>query len=199
MIDGYEAFGLYESLKLHFTKDSYDFFKYNGKTNISVTAFENRKDKYHFYKLSRKFSQRDELVSFIVANFLEKETLWVGDLLTEEAESNHRNYQKVLQSLSYIFENDCKTIFGDGSDPNEKIKVVDGDYPILLYSTLQKETNFVTFCILAKILGFLPMWNKKIADTIRWPNFHRKVMKFASFLPSDVVKYKLILKKVLND
>ena len=47
MIDGYEAFGLYESLKLHFTKDSYDFHKYNGKSNISVTSFENRKDKYH--------------------------------------------------------------------------------------------------------------------------------------------------------
>ena len=54
---GYEAFGLYESLKLHFSKDSYDFFKYNGKTNISVTSFENRKDKYHFYKLSRKYTK----------------------------------------------------------------------------------------------------------------------------------------------
>ena len=57
---GYEAFGLYESLKLHFSKDSYDFFKYNGKTNISVTSFENRKDKYHFYKLSRKYTNKDD-------------------------------------------------------------------------------------------------------------------------------------------
>ncbi len=100
---GYEAFGLYESLKLHFTKDSYDFFKYNGKTNISITVFENRKDKYHFYKLSRKYSNRDELISFIVANLLVKDNLWVGDLLTEDAEVNYRNHQKVLQSFSYIF------------------------------------------------------------------------------------------------
>ena len=55
---GYEAFGIYQALKLHFTTDSYDFFKYNGKTNVSVNAFENRKDKYHFYKLSRKYSNK---------------------------------------------------------------------------------------------------------------------------------------------
>ena len=42
---GYEAFSLYESLKLHFAKESYDFFKYNGKVSTSVEAFENRKDK----------------------------------------------------------------------------------------------------------------------------------------------------------
>ena len=47
---GYETFSLYQALKLHFTQESYDFFKYNGKTNVSVTTFENRKDKYHFYK-----------------------------------------------------------------------------------------------------------------------------------------------------
>ena len=58
MISGYEAFGLYESLKIHFSKDSYDFFKYNGKTNVTVTAFENRRDKYHFYKLSRKLDRK---------------------------------------------------------------------------------------------------------------------------------------------
>ena len=49
---GYETFALYNSLKLHFTKDSFDFFKYGGKSRISVNAFENRKDKWFFYKIS---------------------------------------------------------------------------------------------------------------------------------------------------
>ena len=30
---GYETFSLYQALKLHFTQESYDFFKYNGKMN----------------------------------------------------------------------------------------------------------------------------------------------------------------------
>ena len=198
MIDGYEAFGLYESLKLHFTKDSYDFHKYNGKSNISVTSFENRKDKYHFYKLSRKFNKREDLIEFLVANFVERDGLWVGDLLTEDAEVNYRKRQKILQSLSYEFTGDLAKLFNGVDDPNEVIKVVDGDYPILLTYTLQRETKIETLCILNSILNFLPMWDKKITDTIRWPDFRRKIVKYTAFLPKDSVKYKLILKKVIG-
>ena len=57
---GYEAYCLYNSLKLHFNSDSYDYFRYNGKISSSIEAFENRKDKYHFYKLSRRFAN-DEI------------------------------------------------------------------------------------------------------------------------------------------
>ena len=87
MITGYEAFGIFQALKLHFTSDSYDFFKYHGKSKISVEAFELRKDKYHFYKLSRRLPNREELILFIVANLLHNDNLWVGDLLTEESET----------------------------------------------------------------------------------------------------------------
>jgi hypothetical protein len=196
---GYETFGIYEALKLHFTKDSYDFFKYNGKTNISVTAFENRKDKYHFYKLSRKLPNREDLIDFIVANLIKNETLWVGDLLNDDAVVTYRQRQRVLQSLSYIFENDCKKVFDGVEDPNDVIKVNDGSYPVLLTQMLQKNIEFETVCVLSKILGFLSMWQKKITDDIRWPTVHRKLTKYAAFLPQDVVKYKLILKRVIND
>jgi len=195
---GYEAFGLYESLKLHFSKESYDFFKYNGKTNISINSFDNRKDKYYFHKLSRKFLTKEELINFLVANFLEDDRFWIGNLLMEEAESRYRDRQKVIQSLSYTFENDCRKIFKT-QDPNDVLKVVDGDYPILLRMSLQKDIQIESLCILAKILGFLPMWNKKITDNIRWPDFYRKIIKYTAFLPQDVVKYKLILKKVIHD
>jgi len=194
---GYEAFGLYQALKLHFTQESYDFFKYNGKSNVSVTAFENRRDKYHFYKLSRKYSNKEELTDFIVANMLVSEKSWVGDLLSEDADVRYRTRKKTLQSLSYVFENDCRTIFEGLDDPNSVIKT-DGDYPVLLTKALRGEVSIETLCILNSILNFFPMWNKKITDTIRWPDYRRKCEKYASFLPQDVVKFKMILKKVLT-
>jgi len=194
---GYEAFGLYQSLKLHFTQESYDFFKYNGKSNVNVTSFENRKDKYHFYKLSRKYSNKDDLTDFIVANLMVTERLWVGDLLSEDAEVRYRARKKTLQSLSYVFENDCRTLFENVKDPNELI-YTDGNYPVLLTKTLRNEVSIETLCILNKILNFFPMWDKKLTDTIRWPDFRRKCEKYASFLPQDVVKYKMILKKVIQ-
>jgi hypothetical protein len=42
-------------------EDIIAFSKYNGKTNISVTTFDNRKDKYHFHKLSRRLSQKESI------------------------------------------------------------------------------------------------------------------------------------------
>lgn len=199
MITGYETFGIFQALKLHFTTDNYDFFKYNGKSKISVESFENRKDKYHFYKLSRRLPNREELILFIVANLLHNDNLWVGDLLTEESETIYRERQKILQSLSYTFENDCHHLFDGIDDPNELLQSESGDYPILLTKTLQKTTQLETLCILNSILNFFPMWTKKIADTIHWPNYRRKVLKFAAFLTYDSVKYKLILKKVINE
>jgi hypothetical protein len=198
-ITGYEAFGMYQAIKLHFTTDSYDFMKYGGKSKISVDAFDNRKDKYHFHKLSRRLTSQDELIMFLVANFIHNDTIWVGDLLTEESETIYRQRQRVIQSMSYIFENDCRKIFEGVSNPNEVLQSDDGDYPRLLKMTLQKDTEIETLCILNNILGFLPLWNRKITDTVRWPQYSRKVTKYAAFLPKDVVKYKLILKKVLNE
>ena len=194
---GYETFGLYQALKLHFTQESYDFFKYNGKTNVSVTTFDNRKDKYHFHKLSRRLSQREDMIDFIVANLVEDGNTWVGSLLTEDAEVNYRKHQKVLQSISYIFENECRNVFSGLDNPNEALKT-EGDYPILLKSGLRKEVSIETVCLLNNVLGFVPMWSKKIADTIHWPNYRMKLLKYAAFLPKDDVKYKLLLKKVLN-
>ena len=197
MISGYEAFALYQALKLHFTTDSYDYFKYNGKINISIEAFENRKDKYHFYKLSRRYTNKDDLINFIIANLVEDDKLWVGSLLQEESDINFRKRQKVIQSLSYTFQNDCKDLFDDCKEPNELLST-NGDYPILLTRTLQKDVQIETLCILNQILNFLPMWDKKITDTIRWPEYRRKLLKYAAFLPKDSVKYKLILKGLIS-
>jgi hypothetical protein len=195
---GYEAFAIYQSLKLHFTQDSYDYFKYNGKTNISVNSFENRKDKYHFYKLARKISDKDELVFFMASNFVENENAWIGNLLQEDSEIVCRKHQKVLQSFSYIFENDCKLIFDSHlQNPNE-VLMTTGDYPILLTMTLQKVIHIETLCVLNRLLNFFPMWSKNIQDTIRWPKFQQKVIKYSAFLPTDNTKHKLILKKVLK-
>jgi hypothetical protein len=196
MMTGYEAFSIYNGLKLHFTQKSYDYLKYNGKSNISVVTFENRKDKFHFYKLSRKHPIKDDYTNFLVANLLEDSKVWAGTLLAEECDIIYRQRQKVIQSMSYTFENECRNLFSDYKNPND-VLVTNGDYPVLLIKALRKEISPETLIILNRILNFLPMWNKKITDTIRWPDYEMKLTKYASFLMLDDVKYKLILKKVI--
>ena len=64
---GFSAFAMFNALKIHFTSDSYDYFRYHGKSNVTADGFSNRKDKYSFYKLSRKYRLED-LKNFYVAD-----------------------------------------------------------------------------------------------------------------------------------
>ena len=194
-MNGYEAYCLYTSLKLHFTQESYDYFKYGGKTNLSIESFENRKDKYYYYKISRRY-EKEEYVNFLVANFLIDSNIWIGKLLQDECHQNYLNRQKIMQSLMYSFENDCRNLFEDVKNPND-ILVNVNNYPVLLQKIFRKEVNIETLIILSDILGFLPMWCKKITDTIQWPNFYHKLMKYKLFINYDKVKYRQKLKSIL--
>ena len=127
---GYEAFCLYTSLKLHFNSDTYDYFRYHGKVSTSIEAFENRKDKYHFYKLSRRFINDDQGRDFIVANLVHDSNVWIGHLLTNESDIEYRKRQKIIQSLTYTFTNEIASLMSH-KEPNELLMIHD-DYPELL-------------------------------------------------------------------
>lgn len=191
---GYEAFCLYTSLKLHFNSDSYDYFKYHGKVSTSIDAFENRKDKYHFYKLSRRFANAEQGRDFIVANLVHDSNVWIGHLLTNESDVEYRKRQKVIQSLTYTFTNEVATLMSQES-PNDSLIVQDDDYPKLLTMLLHDEISLETVCILNQLMNFIPMWDRKIADTIHYPNISRKIKKYTPFIQFEPTKYKLILKK----
>jgi hypothetical protein len=198
MITGYEAFCIYNAIKLHFSNEKYDFFKYGGKSKVTVDSFEKRKDKYYFYKLSRRLPKKEDLILFLASNFVENENTWIGDLLLEESEEVYRKRLKVIQSISYVFENDCNKIFEDVDEPNDTLQVKNGEYPILLNKSLRKEIEIESLIILNEILNFLPMWKRKITDTVRWPEHCKKIEKYCPFIPKDSVKCKLILRKVLS-
>ena len=139
---GFAAFAMWNALKLHFT-GSYDYFKYNGKTNVSKQTFSTRKDKYQFYKLSRKYSL-DELRHFYVANFLADNNHWVGDLLTPQGEEIYKKWQKVNQSLTYTFENDIIWMLEKVKEPNDMLVVERNQFPLLLQHTMSGTINLET-------------------------------------------------------
>ena len=64
----FDAYRQFLALKLHFTSNSYDYFKYNGKCNVTVSSFNKRREKFFFKKLSREYNS-EELVDFLVSNF----------------------------------------------------------------------------------------------------------------------------------
>jgi hypothetical protein len=191
---GFAAFSLYNALHLHFTSSSYDYFKYNGKTNVSKDSFPRRKDKWHFYRLSRKYGI-DELRDFYVANFIASDIRWVGDISGPEGEDTYKKWQKRNQSLTYNFEQDIIHLF----ETENWLKVNNGQYPYLLEETMRKGIEIETLCILNDIMKFFPMWSEKISDDIIWPGYKLKCERYTPFIDYDREKFKTILKEAVKE
>lgn len=197
---GHELCAVYLAIKLHFTNDKYNYFLGSGKAKIGVEAFQKRKDKYLFHKLSRKLED-DEVVPFLVSNFVSSGETWTRTLLDDEAQDVYMNWKKTVESLTYTFENDFIKILGTESETakiiNEKFEAKDGDYPQALLMYMQGDVTLETMVILNNLVNFLPKWDKQISDTVIYPKIAMKIRKYGSFLTVDVDKMKKIVKKHL--
>ena len=112
----FEVYCCYLSLKNHFTKKSYDYFKYCGKIKTTIKSFNKRKDKYFFEKTSRQ-KTNIEILEYFVSSFVEcsdPERLWIGEII-HSGETNYTNWKKRNQSLNYIFKNETEELFSEYS------------------------------------------------------------------------------------
>ena len=106
----FEVYQKYLSLKQHFNKKEYDYFKFNGKVRANESSFERRKDKHHFVRLSKIYKD-EELTNFFVSNFLKTKSLWVGNAAAPEGWQNYVKWKARIQGLSYVFECEIDPLF----------------------------------------------------------------------------------------
>lgn len=133
----YDCFKIYLSIKLYF-ENKYDIFKYGiGKVKISPQMYDQRKDKFFFQKLSKKYSKTEDLIDFLVANFVYKEsTKWIGDLFSKESEDCYFAYKSNHENIGYNFDNDCS---------------------LLLNVLIEKNLNFIDLFTIQKELSCPPI------------------------------------------
>ena len=82
IVDPYEVYIKYLALKSHFSDLNYDYFKYNGKVKAWRSTFDTRKDKYFFYKLSKK----KDPIEYLVANFIGSNDFYIGNIRADESD-----------------------------------------------------------------------------------------------------------------
>ena len=195
MIDPFESYKLYNALKLHF-ETNYDAVKYNFKSNVSPQSFFKRKDKFFFAKLAKTYES--ELKEFYVANF-KNDVKYVGDMLNEGGERYYREHKKVMESLTYRFQNDINKLNDMDVSFDSLLEAEDNSHPLIVKLWLQEEILLETIVILDSILGFVERENKKITDTIIWPDIYRKIMKYKPFVKFDRDKCLNLLKTTFTN
>ena len=108
----FEVYQKYLSLKQHFNKKDYDFFKFNGRVRAKESSFEKRRDRHHFIRLSKIYKD-DEITRFFVSNFVKSKNSWVGDLTSPEGRQNYITWKAKIQGLPYVFESEIDSLFNE--------------------------------------------------------------------------------------
>ena len=191
----YDAYREYLALKNHFTKDSYDYFKYNKKVRATIQSFYKRKDRMWFEKVSRQKSDQ-EVTDFFVANFVscpDPETLWIGEMI-KEGEGRYKNWQKKIQSLSYLFKEESESLFEENKF-QDVFKCSKG-HPVLLKKFLSGKISLETMVIYDKIFLYGNKFDEKLKDPV-WETVSRRIRKYNSFLNIDVFHFRKILKQII--
>jgi|TARA_R100000234_G_scaffold60917_1_gene36866 hypothetical protein len=194
--EGFNAYKLYLAVKNHFTTN-YDFFKYNGKVNAKEDSFLKRRDKFFFAKLQRKYNN-DQLRDLFVSNFADGEDFWIGNVLTQKAESVYTEWKARQMKLSYILEQDLKFLLDYYNERNldfNSLFVMENGHPILLQCVLRNDIYVETMIIIDRVLNYSRRWNKVLDDPV-WTEFKKRMDKYSPFVLFEAEKGKKILRKV---
>jgi hypothetical protein len=191
----FEAYKTYLAIKNHFTKNTYDYHKYCGKTNASIQSFYKRKDRFWFEKISRQKEDK-EIIDFFVSNFVaadNPQNLWIGEIINS-GEKTYAEWMKRQQSLTYLFKEQSNELFSE-TKLDDAMSCSKG-HPPILKKFLSGKICIETLVICDRIFLIGKKFDKHLLDPV-WETVSLKIKKYDPFLNIDVFRYRKILKEII--
>ena len=187
MMSAFECYKEYVALKNHFTKPSYDYFKYNGKSRLNIKSFESRNDKLFFMKVAKHSDPKN----LILANLLEDSKLWIKDIAYNESASKvYMDWAKRQQSLMYLFKEELSKL---KEDFDSNFKVEDHTHPYVVKLFLRKDISLETLVLLVDLVKCSAYWSKRFEYDPTIEDVLNKIMKYRPFIQYDREKVKNIV------
>lgn len=195
-MSAFDTYRTYLAMNQHFTRKSYDYFKYNGKVKVSENTFLARKDRYFFEKASRKF-KRDEFTQFLLANYTSGTEHWIGNLWSVENLMRMKKWKKRIDSLTYTFKEDMLSINDKEDKLDNVLKGIDGKHPLLYRLFLRNKVSLETMVILDDLVGYSKLWKRY--DDMMLNDFLFLMEKYRPFLHNAVLIDKSKYRKLTLD
>lgn len=183
MTSAFNAYNVFHTLKLHFSKEDYDAIKYGFQTRTKLETFEKRKDVFQYLKWAKKFPQKDRLIHFFLANIIASPSkIWIGDCNIK----TYNNWKGRIDGLSYHFEQQIKKLAKEGKPLKEWVDNSNEQLPEIINEYKGGRISLETLTILNLLLNF--------SSGIECPDFLWKdekilLKKYPQFLKIDKNKY----------
>jgi len=186
-MSAFECYKEYVALKNHFTKPSYNYHKYNGKSKLSFDSFDTRKDKLYFMKVAKHPDPRN----YILSNLVENPKIWIKEIaFSVSSEEVYKDWSKRQQSLMYIFKEELSKL---NEDFDSNFKGEDRTHPYVLKLYIRKEISLETLVILVDLIKCASYWSKRFEYDPTVQDVLNKIMKYRPFLTYDRDKVKNIV------
>jgi hypothetical protein len=187
-IEPYDAYVLFQSVRLHFASETYDAIKYNFKTSASPQAFFKRRDKHFYAKLAQRHQDKGSLLEFLVANYLYRNSpCWVGDMI-EDGDEYLLKWKGARQRLQYMFKNDIETLAESGVSLENVLRSNNGSNPPIIGYMISQTIDPMSVVVMDKLTGFLKKENKNVQDRIAWPTIYLRLVKTSPFVQLSSTK-----------
>ena len=198
LMEPYDVYRAYLSLRLHFTTDQYDVIQQKGKVKASKQSFFKRNDLFAIRKIAQEYSDK-EVVDFLVANFVSGDR-W-GGVFDIEAKQRYIQWKKRMESITYTFEKELDKILLEAEKKNltfESMFKSSGQHPEILRKYLGNEISMETLVILNKLNNFTEELDNKLSGDIMWPDISRIIKKYTPFLNINKEKYDELIRRRLG-
>ena len=186
-----DVYQMYCAMKAHFSKSSYNFIKYGGKTKVSRDSFWKRNDRYFFVKISKKYDS-DEIKDYLLSNFIQNRNGYIANF----NDQNYENWLDRKMMFYNIFQQELKPYIKN-FEPLFEIK--DGNHPTLLKEYLGKRVSLETLVILDELVDFSKKWDEQLGDDVVWPDIKNLMKNYKGFLTINKNKYRMKLLSLIEE
>jgi T4 gene 59 helicase, N terminal./T4 gene 59 helicase, C terminal. len=188
-MDAFTAYRYYLTLKTHFYKPTYDYFKYNKKLLGSRAAFEKRNDRYFFSKLA----QQKSLPSFILSNVCINPYAVMDLVDNRECQQNFIRWQTYQQAMAYNLRQDLNKLDDSDKEFREQASALQsGQLPPLFHRFLSNEIQRESFCLILWYLRLVPTWDAHLQGNVIWETMRLPIVRYIPFVKKSP-KYLALL------
>ena len=187
-----DVYLMYCAMKAHFSKNDYDFFTYKGKSRVPRNSFYKRKDRGFFVKLSRKYSEEEDLKNYLVANFILDRRGYIANFSNE----NYEQWKEKRNNFYNMFTDEIRPLV---KNFNPLFEVKNSEHPILLKEYLGKRVSLETLIILDELVRFSKTWDNRMAEDYIWFDLKKLMNNYKRFLTIDKNQYRIKLLKLIEE
>lgn len=188
MIDPFEAYNIFQSIRNHFKNESFDAFKYGFKVRTKRETFEKDKNAAFYRRAVRQYPNKKDLTKFFLANVIENPKCWIGN-----CHKDHLiEWKRRTESLTYFFKQDCETLVKRFDDPTLLFR---GSPPGIVNEYLGGRINLETLTVFDKFTGVVS--NMKDESGL-FDDTKMLVKKYGPFLDVDTSKMAGIAKAIFD-